>query len=97
MAAHSPSRLRVSPLTYCVEVWRAKCQLRLMVVSQIPYTKVYNVKGDTFPPSFLSGSTALGGPWPSEEAFSRSAFFLPVVLQFLVLKTRSSFPSHQSI
>ncbi|GFV67922.1 l-Fucosyltransferase [Trichonephila clavipes] len=29
-------------------------------------------------PSFLSGTTAQGGPWPSQEAFSRPAFFLPV-------------------
>ncbi|GFV30141.1 hypothetical protein TNCV_96181 [Trichonephila clavipes] len=29
-------------------------------------------------PSFLSGSTAQGGPWPSQEAFSRPAFLLQV-------------------
>ncbi|GFX03433.1 hypothetical protein TNCV_4634451 [Trichonephila clavipes] len=29
-------------------------------------------------PFSLSGSTAQGGPWPSEEAFSRPAFFLLV-------------------
>ncbi|GFW59185.1 hypothetical protein TNCV_2781161 [Trichonephila clavipes] len=31
-----------------------------------------------FLPSFRSGSTAQDGPWPSQEAFSRPAFFLPV-------------------
>ncbi|GFW42205.1 hypothetical protein TNCV_1206611 [Trichonephila clavipes] len=29
-------------------------------------------------PSFLSGTTAQGEPWPSQEAFSRPAFFLLV-------------------
>ncbi|GFV67063.1 uncharacterized protein TNCV_357471 [Trichonephila clavipes] len=42
----------------------------------------------TFCPSFLSGSTAQDGPWSSQEALSRSTFFL---LVFLVLKTRRSF------
>ncbi|GFX81906.1 uncharacterized protein TNCV_2571061 [Trichonephila clavipes] len=41
------------------------------------------------PPSFLRGSTAKGGTWPSQEAFA--SLLLASVFQFLVLKSRRSF------
>ncbi|GFV59858.1 hypothetical protein TNCV_4739861 [Trichonephila clavipes] len=41
-------------------------------------SKQYSISHQVFVPSFLSGKTAQGGPWPSQEVFSRPAFFLPV-------------------
>ncbi|GFX69383.1 hypothetical protein TNCV_1547141 [Trichonephila clavipes] len=36
--------------------------------------RVWRRPGVVFP-SFLSGSTAKGGPWPSQEAYARRTFF----------------------
>ncbi|GFX64304.1 hypothetical protein TNCV_1500281 [Trichonephila clavipes] len=48
-------------------------------------------------PSFLSGMTAQGGHWPSQEAFSRPAFFLQVFSNAYFLKLGDLFLGHQSI
>ncbi|GFW96017.1 hypothetical protein TNCV_957321 [Trichonephila clavipes] len=44
------------------------------------------------------GTTAQGGPWPSQEAFSTQVSLLPAsVLQFLFSKLGDLFLGHQSI
>ncbi|GFS53362.1 hypothetical protein TNCV_1327151 [Trichonephila clavipes] len=44
-----------------------------------------------------NGSTSQYGPWPSQETFSRPAFFLQVFSNSSVSKLEDSFLGHQSI